>query len=102
MRKKNFDDLVTSIREAGRVRRGEAEPSRVTEFPPVDVKAVRLNLMSDHAVRQAFTEIMTRGHTLAAGDNIEGVLIQAMIWLGLAEGVVPEGHPTIAWRFVPA
>ena len=39
-----FDDLVESIRQAGRIRRGEAEPSRATEFAPVNVKAIRLRL----------------------------------------------------------
>jgi hypothetical protein len=31
MNKKDFDNLVASIQEAGRIRRGEAEASRVTE-----------------------------------------------------------------------
>lgn len=37
----DFDRLVTSIRQAGAIRRGEIEPSRVTEVAPTDVKAVR-------------------------------------------------------------
>lgn len=44
MRKKDFDNLVASIREAGRIRRGQAKPSRVSEFAPVDVKAIRRQL----------------------------------------------------------
>jgi putative transcriptional regulator len=44
MRKQGFAKLVQSVRQAGRIRRGEAAPSRVTEFAPVDVKAVRLRL----------------------------------------------------------
>jgi putative transcriptional regulator len=44
MKKHDFDNLVESIREAGRIRRGEAKPSRVTEFDPVDVKAIRQRL----------------------------------------------------------
>ena len=44
MRKKDFDNLVSSIREAGRIRRGETKPSRVIEFAPVDVKAIRRRL----------------------------------------------------------
>ena len=39
MRQKDFDNLTASIRQAGRIRRGEARPSRVQEFAPVDVKA---------------------------------------------------------------
>jgi putative transcriptional regulator len=44
MRKHDFDNLVESVRLAGRIRRGEELPSRVAEFAPVDVKAVRLQL----------------------------------------------------------
>ena len=44
MKKQEFDNLVESIRQAGRIRRGEAEPSRVTAFAPVNVKEVRRRL----------------------------------------------------------
>ena len=44
MRKQDFDNLVESVRQAGRIRRGEATPEHVTEFAPVDVKAVRRRL----------------------------------------------------------
>jgi putative transcriptional regulator len=44
MKKKDFESLVESVRQAGAIRRGEMEPSRVTEFAPVDVKAIRLRL----------------------------------------------------------
>jgi putative transcriptional regulator len=44
MRKQDFDNLIESVRQAGRIRRGEAKPSRVVEFAPLDVKAVRLRL----------------------------------------------------------
>ena len=44
MKKQEFENLVDSIRQAGRIRRGEAEPSRVVEFAPVNVKAVRRRL----------------------------------------------------------
>jgi putative transcriptional regulator len=44
MKKKDFENLVSSIREAGRIRRGETKASRVTEFTPVNVKAIRQQL----------------------------------------------------------
>jgi putative transcriptional regulator len=44
MKEKHFDQLVASIRQAGAIRRGEMEPSRVTEFAPDDVKAIRERL----------------------------------------------------------
>jgi putative transcriptional regulator len=49
MRKKDFDNLVASVRQAGSIRRGEAEPSRVTDFAPVDVKAIRRRLGKSQA-----------------------------------------------------
>jgi putative transcriptional regulator len=49
MKKKDFGDLVASIQEAGRIRRGEAEASRVTEIAPVDVKAIRRRLGKSQA-----------------------------------------------------
>ncbi|MBI3408554.1 MAG: helix-turn-helix domain-containing protein [Planctomycetes bacterium] len=44
MKAKEFSDLVVSIRQAGRIRRGEAKPSRMTRFAPVNVRAIRLRL----------------------------------------------------------
>ena len=44
MKKQEFENLVESIRQAGRIRRGEAEPSRVVELAPVNVKAIRRRL----------------------------------------------------------
>jgi putative transcriptional regulator len=49
MKKKDFDNLVASIQEAGRIRRGETKPSRVREFLPVDVKAIRQRLRKSQA-----------------------------------------------------
>jgi putative transcriptional regulator len=44
MKKQDFDRLITSVRQAGSIRRGELKPSRVTEFAGIDVKAVRQRL----------------------------------------------------------
>ena len=44
MKQGDFDNLVTSIKQAGKIRRGEAKPSRVFVFKPADIKAVRLKL----------------------------------------------------------
>jgi putative transcriptional regulator len=44
MKKQDFENLVESVRQAGRIRRGEAKASRVTEFNAVDVKKVRMQL----------------------------------------------------------
>jgi len=39
-----FQELVTSVRQAGRIRRGRLKPSRTVVFAPADVKAVRAKL----------------------------------------------------------
>jgi putative transcriptional regulator len=49
MKKQDFENLVASLREAGRIRRGAARPARVTEFAPVDVKAIRRRLGQSQA-----------------------------------------------------
>jgi hypothetical protein len=49
MKKKDFDNLVAGIQEAGRIRRGAAKPSRVREFAPVNVKAIRRRLGKSQA-----------------------------------------------------
>ena len=44
MKQSDFDDLITSVKQAGKIRRGEARPSRAFVFKPADIKAVRLTL----------------------------------------------------------
>lgn len=39
-----FRELLTSVRQAGRIRRGRLKPGRVSAFRPADVKAVRAGL----------------------------------------------------------
>jgi putative transcriptional regulator len=44
MKKELFDELVESIEEAGKIRKGLAKPSRAFQFGPVDVKRMRKRL----------------------------------------------------------
>jgi len=44
MRKKDFDNLVRSIKQAGKIKRGEMEASRAFHFDPADIKRIRLSL----------------------------------------------------------
>jgi putative transcriptional regulator len=44
MRKELFNDLVASIREAGKIHRGEMRASREFAFDPKDVRAIREKL----------------------------------------------------------
>jgi putative transcriptional regulator len=49
MKKRDFDKLVKSVKQAGRIRRGEMKASRVFRFAPADVKAIRLRLKKSHS-----------------------------------------------------
>jgi putative transcriptional regulator len=44
MNDKDFDKLVESIKQAGKIRRGEIKASRVFQFGPADIKGIRLRL----------------------------------------------------------
>jgi putative transcriptional regulator len=44
MKDSDFDELVESVREGGRILRGEAKPSRVFTFTADDVKSIRKKL----------------------------------------------------------
>ena len=39
-----FEELVASVKQAGRIRRGTLRASRVTTFKPADIRAVRKKL----------------------------------------------------------
>jgi putative transcriptional regulator len=44
MKRENFEELLDSVREAGRILRGEAKPSREFVFTPEDVQSIRKKL----------------------------------------------------------
>ena len=44
MKQRDFGRLAKSIRQAGRIRRGEAKPSRVFALGPEDIRAIRLRI----------------------------------------------------------
>lgn len=44
MKEQDFTMLVESIKQAGQIKRGELKPSRVFEFTPLDIKAIRHKL----------------------------------------------------------
>ena len=41
MKKKDFDKLIASVKQAGKIKRGKLKPSRVFRFKPADIKAIR-------------------------------------------------------------
>jgi putative transcriptional regulator len=44
MKAEAFNQLVRSVRQAGRIRRGKTKASRAFSFAPADVKAIRSKL----------------------------------------------------------
>ena len=44
MKAKDFDKLVKSVKQGGRIKRGKIKPSRTFRFRPADVRAIREGL----------------------------------------------------------
>ena len=44
MRAKEFKQLLKSVKQAGKIRRGRMKPSRAISFRPADVRAIRIRL----------------------------------------------------------
>jgi putative transcriptional regulator len=44
MKRPDFHELLRSVRQAGRIQRGEMRPARVTKFKIADVKTLRSRL----------------------------------------------------------
>jgi hypothetical protein len=44
MKKKDFEKLLTSVKQAGKIKRGKAKPSRTFVLKPADIKAIRSTL----------------------------------------------------------
>lgn len=49
MKSENFDELVVSVRQAGRIRRHQMKPSRVINHSAISAKAVRKRLGKSQA-----------------------------------------------------
>ena len=49
MKAEAFEELLTSVRQLGAIRRGQLKPSRSRTFKPTDVKAVRAALEQSQA-----------------------------------------------------
>ena len=44
MKATDFEKLVASVKQAGKIRRGQLRPGRVTTFKPADIRAIREEL----------------------------------------------------------
>ena len=66
MKKQLFDELVSSIKEAGQIHRGERKASRAFVFEPEDVKRIREKL---HQSQPEFAQMI--GVSVATLQNWE-------------------------------
>jgi hypothetical protein len=78
MRKNDFDNLVASVRKPGRIRRGEAAPSRVSEFRPTDVEAIRLLFRRERPRPGPFSPLGHGGLQMPAKNLYHDVVVQAL------------------------
>jgi putative transcriptional regulator len=49
MKKERFGKLIESVKQAGRIRRGQMKAGRVFHFSPADIKDIRLKLKKSQA-----------------------------------------------------
>jgi putative transcriptional regulator len=49
MEKNKFDQLVESIKQAGKIKRGELKPTREFNYTPADIKEIRLKMKKSQA-----------------------------------------------------
>ena len=49
MKKEMFNELTQSIREAGKIRKGQKKASRVFKYKPVDIKKIRNKVNASQA-----------------------------------------------------
>jgi putative transcriptional regulator len=66
LKKELFNELVESIKEAGKIHRGELKPSREFTFEPADVRAIRAKL---HKSQSEFAQMI--GVSVATLQNWE-------------------------------
>ena len=66
MKKQLFNELIESIREAGKIHRGEASPSRRFVFEPGDIREIREKL---HKSQSEFAQMI--GVSVATLQNWE-------------------------------
>jgi putative transcriptional regulator len=66
MKKQLFDTLVTSVKQAGQIQRGEAKAARTFVFQPEDVKSIREKL---HKSQPEFAQML--GVSVATLQNWE-------------------------------
>ena len=60
MKRESFEELIKSVRQAGKIHRGETRPSRVTEYAAEDIKGIRNKLRKSQSEFAAMIGVSTR------------------------------------------
>jgi putative transcriptional regulator len=60
MREDDFNNLVKSIKQAGKIKNGQLKPGRTFEFNPMDIKAIRNKLHKSHHSKERFLWILRK------------------------------------------
>ncbi|MGD1972475.1 MAG: NadS family protein [Desulfobacterales bacterium] len=49
MKENDFNNLVKSIKQAGKIKTGQLKPERIFDFKPMDIKAIRNKLQKSQS-----------------------------------------------------
>jgi putative transcriptional regulator len=60
VKRESFEELIKSVRQAGKIHRGEIRPSRVTEYAAEDIKGIRNRLKKSQSEFAAMIGVSTR------------------------------------------
>jgi putative transcriptional regulator len=60
VKRESFEELIKSVRQAGKIHRGEIRPSRVTEYAAQDIKGIRNKLKKSQSEFAAMIGVSTR------------------------------------------
>jgi len=60
VKREPFEELIKSVRQAGKIHRGEIRPSRVTEYAAEDIKGIRNKLRKSQSEFAAMIGVSTR------------------------------------------
>ena len=75
MKKQVFDDLVASIKQAGKIHRGEVKPSRTFVFQPEEVREIRDKL---HKSQSEFARMIGVSVSTLTAVQISGPRLSAL------------------------
>jgi putative transcriptional regulator len=60
VKRESFEELIKSVRQAGKIHRGEIRPSRVTVYAAEDIKGIRNKLKKSQSEFAAMIGVSTR------------------------------------------